>query len=93
MTSVWLVSKGRKIERKKIVTVSEFTNKDFRDILFNQVSLVAVTTVTTRDSRRPKTHAKPTQVHASGRERVQPPNGTPASEQAMRAHSLLVLFC
>ena len=41
MTSVRLVSKGRKIERKKIVTVSEFTNKDFRDILFNQVSLVA----------------------------------------------------
>ena len=36
-----------------------------------------------------KTHAKPTQVHASGRERVQPPNGTPASE---RARSLLVLF-
>ena len=51
-----------------------------------------VTTVTTRDSRRLKTHAKPTQVHASGRERVQPPNGTPASEQATQARSLLVLF-
>ena len=51
-----------------------------------------VTTVTTRDSRRPKTHAKPTQVHASGHERVQPPNGTPVSERATRARSLLVLF-
>ena len=41
--------------------------------------------MTTRDSRRPKTHAKPTQTHASGRERVQRPSTEP-----QRARSLLV---
>ena len=44
-----------------------------------------VTTVTTHDSRRPKTHAKPTQTHASGHERVQRPSTEP-----QRARSLLV---
>ena len=33
--------------------------------------------MTTRDSRRPKTHAKPTQADASGRERVQSPPTEP----------------
>ena len=46
-----------------------------------------VTTVTTRDSCRPKTHAKPTQVHASTRERVQPPQQNP-SERASNASTL-----
>ena len=51
------------------------------------ISWMAVTTVTTRDSCRPKTHAKPTQVHASGRERVQPPQQNP-SERASNASTL-----
>ena len=46
-----------------------------------------VTTVTTRDSRRPKTHAKPTQVHASRHERVQPPQQNPG-ERASNASTL-----
>ena len=44
-------------------------------------------TVTTRDSHRPKTHAKPTQEHASRCKRVQSPHQNP-SEQASNASTL-----
>ena len=47
-----------------------------------------VTTMTTRDLHRPKTHTKPTQTHASGREQVQPPQQNP-SERASNASTLV----
>ena len=52
-----------------------------------------VTTVTTRDSCCPKTHANPsTGTRERTRASTVPPNRTPASERATRARSLLVLF-
>ena len=56
----------------------------------SQADIKAVTTVTTHDLCRPKTHAKPTQTHASGREQVQRPSTEPqqASEQCEHARYL-----
>ena len=56
--------------------------------------LLVVATVTTRNSRRPKMHTKPTQRHTSGRERVQRPSTEPqrASEQREHARYLSLFF-
>ena len=40
--STKLVYTGRRIEWSEIVAISTFANQDFRDILYNQVSLVVV---------------------------------------------------